>query len=366
MISKTMFPGKYIQGYNAIEQLGPELARLGRNIFVISGPVVLEKVLPVIKEKIAKEVNLVIERFGGECSDEEIGRLKKLAGKAKGDVIVGIGGGKTLDTAKAVAYGIGAPVVIVPTSASSDAPCTALCVIHTVAGKFKKLMPLPSNPDVVLVDTGIVVQAPVRLLVAGMGDALSTTFEVESCQKKFTLNLSGFVSSMTAGELAHLSYRILLEYGATAKKACEARVVIPAVERVVEANTLLSGLGHESGGAATAHAVNNGLTTIEEAHDSLHGEKVAFGTLTSLFLTDKPKDVIDRVYSFYESVGLPSTLADVGISNASDKTIWKIAQAACASGGSIYNEPMPISTEAVFAAIKIADLEGGKRKTLKD
>lgn len=69
--------------------------------------------------------------------------------------------------------------------------------------------------------------------------------------------------------------------------SCEEQVA-PALERVVEAHTLLRGLGFESGGLAACHAIHNGLTQLHQTHGYWHGEKVAIGVLSSLFLTDKP------------------------------------------------------------------------------
>ncbi len=95
--------------------------------------------------------------------------------------MVGIGGGKTLDTAKAIGYYQKLPVVVIPTIASTDAPTSALSVIYTEAGEFEEYLIYPKNPDMVVMDTAIIAKAPVRLLVSGMGDALSTWFEAKAC-----------------------------------------------------------------------------------------------------------------------------------------------------------------------------------------
>jgi glycerol dehydrogenase len=153
-----------------------------------------------------------------------------------------------------------------------------------------------------------------------------------------------------------------LEYGLVAKSSCEANVVTPALERVIEANTLLSGLGFESGGLAACHAVHNGLTALEDTHHYWHGEKVVIGVLTSLFLTDKPADLIDEVYTFCESLGLPTTLAEIGLEDVSDEDLMIVAKQACADGETIYNEPIPVTPETVFAALKAANAEGKRRK----
>jgi len=361
MISTTIFPGRYTQGAGALATLGEEVARFGRKAFVICDPFVVDSLLPKFQAALQKAVQAQVVGFKGECSDEEIERLSDEARKAGCDVIVGIGGGKTLDTAKAVAYTLKAPIAVVPTIASTDAPCSALSVIYTPEGAFKRYLFLPSNPNLVLVDTQVVANAPARFLVSGMGDALATWFEAESCRQGYRGNMTGNLGSMTAYALARLCYDTLIEYGALAKAACERGAVVPALERVVEANTLLSGLGFESGGLAASHAIHNGLTVLEQTHAYFHGEKVAIGTLASLFLTDKEPELIDEVYSFCEEVGLPTTLAEIGLDEVGDAELMQVAEAACAAGETIHNEPIPVTPQRVFWALKAADAEGHRR-----
>src|SRR5512135_977090 len=112
---------------------------------------------------------------------------------------------------------------------------------------------------------------------------------------------------------ASIRSALMLEDGAEALLAVHTRVVTPALERIVEANTLLSGLGFESSGLAAAHAIHNGLTTAPGTRDRMHGEKVAFGLLTQLMLESQPKSVVDEALEFCNSVGLPTTFAEVGI-----------------------------------------------------
>lgn len=365
MISTTIFPGRYIQGYEATKRLGQESARFGDVAFLIVDPFVAENLLPRFKGDVEQEVSVFVESFNGECSDEEVDRLSVKVKGADAKVVVGIGGGKALDTAKATAFALNLPVIIVPTIASTDAPTSALSVIYTPEGIFKRYLILPRNPDVVLVDTRIIAEAPVRFLVAGIGDALSTWFEADACERNYAGNMTGDVGSMTARRLARFCYEVILEYGTAAKASCDANAVTPALERVVEANTLLSGLGFESGGLASCHAIHNGLTALEQTHHYWHGEKVAIGVVTSLFLTDKPADLIDEVYTFCESVGLPTTLAEIGLENVTDEELMLVAEQACADGETICNEPLPVTPQMVFAALKAADAEGGLRKRVK-
>ncbi len=363
-MSTTIFPGRYIQGYGAIRRLGPEIARLGKVAFILCSNTVYGKILPASREDIAEYAQVFPERFQGECCDDEINRIIELAGKTNCEVVVGMGGGKVIDTAKAVANRLRISLIIVPTIASSDAPCSAVSVIYTPDGVYDRPMEHPRNPDAVLVDTKIIAESPVRFLVAGMGDALSTRFEAESCQAKYAPNMtsSDDIGSMTAYSLAQLCYHVVMEYGLAAKRACETHSVIPALEHIVEANTLLSGLGFESCGLAGAHGIQIGFTALKETENYLHGEIVAFGTQASLFLTDRKKEIIDEVYSFCESVGLPTTLAEIGLPNVSDSALAKVAEVTMDKDNPVHNELIPVSQEVIISAIKAADHTGRLRK----
>lgn len=362
MITTTIFPGRYVQGANALKVLGEEIKRLGGNPLILVDPFVNDNLKDEIQEGLGALASVAMEVFGGECCDPEIERLNDKVTAAGNDVVVGIGGGKALDTAKAVAHNAKLPIIIVPTIASTDAPCSALSVIYTPRGEFLRYLVLPRNPDVVIVDSLIVMKAPSRFLVSGMGDALATWFEAESCRIRRAGNMTGRPGSMTAYSLAELCFETLLEYGELALSACESQAVTPALEHVIEANTLLSGLGFESGGLASCHAIHNGLTALEETHSFWHGEKVAIGVLASLFLTDKSAELIDAVYEFCQAIGLPTTLADIGLGDADDDRLMIAAKAACAEGETIHNEPSEVDPQIVLWALKAANAEGIRRK----
>lgn len=361
MLTTTIFPGRYVQGYNALQSLGEEIKRFGDKALLLIDPFVQENIFPTFEDSLKDAIEYKQEPFGGESSDDEIERVSKIVRDGSLEVVVGMGGGKTLDTAKAVAYETELPVVIVPTIASTDAATSALSVIYTPEGAFDRYLFLPQNPELVLVDTRVIAEAPVEFLVAGMGDALATWFEAESARQSFSPNMTGNLGSMTAYTLAELCFDTLMEYGVDARTACEAHAVVPALEKIVEANTLLSGLGFESGGLAAAHAIHNGFTVLEASHHAKHGEKVTFGVLASLYLTGKPAALIDRVYTFCENVGLPTTLEDLDMADISDQDLMRVAEAATDENETIHNEPMPVTAEMVFSAIKTADAEGRQR-----
>lgn len=359
-------PGKYIQGKGELSKLGEYISVYSNKAVLIIDGFIFDNYEEQIRQSCKIEnLNIKYERFTGECSRVEIDRIINASNDMKDIVIVGIGGGKTLDTAKAVAYYTQSPVIIVPTMASTDAPCSALSVIYTQKGEFSEYLFLKSNPDMVIMDTDIIKNAPSRLLVSGMGDALATYFEARATANSNSNSIAGGKATKTAIALAKLCYETLLEDGYKAKQAVENHVCTKAVENIIEANTLLSGVGFESGGLAAAHAIHNGLTAIEQTHKYFHGEKVAFGTLVQLVLENESMEEINKVLEFCESVGLPITLSDIGISEIKEEEIMNVAKLSCDVNETIHNMPFEVDCEQVYASILAADSLGKNFKIKK-
>lgn len=361
MLAAFSAPSHYVQGKNATAALGQEMKRLGLEgpALIVAGKSAI-RLLGEVWQKYLGESGIAhaVHEFGGECSYPEIERIKASGRANKSRIVIGAGGGKVLDAARAAADDLNLPIVNCPTIASSDAPCSALSVIYTEEGVFQEYRFYRRNPDLVLVDTQVVAMAPPRLLVAGMGDALATWFEAKTCVDGHVRNMRGGRSTRSAEMLAQLCYNILVEDGPDALRAVQTQVVNPALERLVEANTLLSGLGFESSGLAAAHAVHNGLTAAPPTHQYYHGEKVAYGLMTQLVLEGKPRSVIDPVLTFSTSVGLPITLAEVGLSDLSRPMLEQIATRATAEGETIHNEPFTVTADMVADAILAADAMG--------
>ena len=351
------FPGKYIQGSGAIRQLEELISQFGSKAIILTSPSA-GKHLPekYLQQPLSDQVH--IEQFGGECSEEELERIAGQIQRQKADVMVGMGGGKVIDAAKIAADRAGIPVIIVPTIASTDAPCSGCAVTYTPGGVFEQVHYQRSNPAVVLVDTGIMAKAPPRFLVAGMGDALATWFEARSCAKTTSVNECGGLSTNAGLHLARLCYDLLLEYGLQAKLDNEAGIVSQALDNIVEANILLSGIGFESGGLAAAHAIHNGLTALPETHDFYHGEKVAFGLLAGLHMMDAPVNELNEVYGFCKAVSLPVTLAELGISAENKSGLMQVAQKSAEEDSPIHHEGSDITPEKVYDALLKADAFG--------
>lgn len=357
-------PGKYIQGPDALSSLNSYIKPLGR-CWLILVDAAMQSSQSRFSAKESDGLVFHIELFGGECSSKEIERVSALVKRHGCDGVIGFGGGKVLDTAKAVAFYQHLRAVMVPTVASTDAPTSALSVIYTEQGQFDKYLFQPANPDMVIVDSNIVANAPVRLLVSGMGDALSTWFEAKACYESRSANMSGGQTTRAALTLARLCYDTLLQEGKKAKIAAEQKVTCRALERIIEANTYLSGIGFESSGLAAAHAIHNGLTQLADCHHFYHGEKVAFGTLTQLVLQNSSDAEIEEVLDFCVSVGLPVCLEQLGVTENVEEKMRIVAEQSCSEGETIFNMPFSITTESVYSALLIANQLGRQKLGLK-
>lgn len=369
-------PTKYVQGEDEILNLGYFVETFGDSALLIAHPDDVKRVQEKLKRTAEKfNIRFVESGFCGECSRREVARLQELAKESKCTCTIGLGGGKAIDTAKCVAKGEN--LIVVPTIAATDAPTSHSAVLYTPEGAFDDYAYFKQSPSVILIDTTVIAHAPVRFLVSGMGDALSTFFEARANVQSYSKVNAGLPCGFREGvcgeargtkaafALASLCYESLLEDGWKAKIACENHVVTESLEKIIETNILLSGLGFESGGLAAAHAIHDGLTILEGTHKYFHGEKVAFGTIAQLTLENAPMEEIEEVLDFCLSIGLPVCLEDIGVDHITEEELYQVAEKACIPEESIYAMPFPITVEKVAAAITLADSIGKEYKTFK-
>src|SRR6478736_5837092 len=273
-IRTVISPGRYVQGKVAITQLGEYLKQIGSTPLIVADDLVWGLVGHDVEASLgAAGLPLNREVFNGVPSAREVDRLVGVIKETGADVALAIGGGSTIDAVKASGYLAGVRWANAPTVASTDAPCSALSVIYTDSGEFEEYRFFPRNPDLVLVDSLIVANAPVSLLIAGVGDALATWLEARATARSNSKTMAGGLPTVTGTALAELSWDVLWGNALDAIDAVQDHQVTPAVEKVIEANTLLSGLGFESGGLAAAHAIHNCLTAVEATHGLAQGRR---------------------------------------------------------------------------------------------
>lgn len=354
-------PERYVQGPGEFDNLKFYTDKFGSRVAAFIDGFLYEEYRKRLEGIYAdKEHEIVCLAFQSEVTETLIQAQTDRLAVQKPDVVLGIGGGKTIDVAKAVGTRLHVPFIVVPTIAATDAPTSSLSVIYREDGSHEGEFFYDHSPSILVVDSRIIANAPTRFLVSGMGDALATLLEADSTRKSNTPNLvyhtSGGRRQTLAGQaIARACYESLMKYGVLAKKACDQNVVTEALENIIETNILLSGLGFENNATSGAHSVNDGLTAVENSEKTMHGEKVAFGCIVQLIAECADKEYLDEVLSFCVDVGLPVCLEDLSVEN-SDENIRRIAAASMHSNWG--NMPFEVNEELVFAAIRTADVYG--------
>ena len=345
-------PPRYIQGDGVLDDLGRYLSLLkARRAAVLISKRGLQadgvRILESLKEAGIESVTSI---FNGECSKEEITLHSDKLQDDSVDCLIAAGGGKCIDAGKSIADKLGVPVAVVPTLASNDAPCSALSVVYGTGGEVTDVEFFRNNPALVVVDTGVVARASERYLVAGMGDAMATWYEARVCiENPNAMSTIGGRPTLAACAIGEVCTKTLYEEGVAACASVQSNSVTEALEKVVEANTLLSGIGFESGGLAVAHSIAQSYAMIPVVHDNyLHGEMVAMGTLAQVIMesTDEAK----RMSQFFAEVGLPIHLGQLSL-DASNKDDIDLVVEASMENEMVHNMLMPVTTDLMRSSI---------------
>ncbi len=353
LFSLTVAPAQVIRGVQTLSQAGEAIARLGHRPLVVGGDHTLaalaEQLQPVLEQR---QLSYSLASYTPDCSSASLASLREAAAQHQADFIIGIGGGKALDTAKLLAHQCKLPVVTVPTSAATCAAWTGLSNIYADQGAFLYDVTLDRCPDLLVLDYSLIQTAPQRTLVAGIGDALAKWYEasVSSGSESATLIIA-------AVQQARVLRDILFQKSADALKEAGSEVWREVVDATVLLAGVIGGLGGAQCRTVAAHAVHNGLTHLPAAHDALHGEKVAYGILVQLRLEEMVQgnqlaaSARQQLLKFYAEIGLPQTLDDLNLGNITLSELRKAAEIACNPKSDIHRLPFNVVPEQLMAAM---------------
>ena len=317
MLNRMVFPGKYFQGSNALEQFALCTETMGKSFMLFGTKTALKAARDKIEKSFEdKDVKFVFELSHGRPVNSEYERIEKLLLDSGCTTAVAIGGGGIIDMVRAAALKNGKGLVVVPTTVASDAACTNVSLHYSedgstiIGGDL-----LPRNPDIVIVDTTVLANAPVRMLLAGVGDALATYYEALTCYNNGVEQMGGAGITYTTMKMAELCRDMLFQFGEKAVADCREHKTTPEFEKTVEACAFLSGVACLNAGCSGAHGLGDHISTMPGGHDWLHGERVAVGLVMQLIIEEYDMSEIEKVLTFLTRCGVPATIKDLGYEN---------------------------------------------------
>lgn len=310
MNGMTIFPS-YIIGENPLENLKEITEKLGKRIVVIGG----ETALRIIKSKLIDIDIIDFIWYGGDCTYTNINKIAKDIKGKNIDLVIGVGGGKAIDTAKAVADKVGGAIITIPTIASTCAAITSLSVVYTDDGDFDEFYFYNKPPSYSLIDSSIIAKAPIKYLRAGIGDTLAKHYECTLASRGDKLNHS----SAMAREISKMCVEPLLQYGEKALSDANNGVNSFELEQVILNNIVSTGLVSmlidEKYNGAVAHSIFYGLTLLEHIEkDYLHGDVVAYGVLVQLAIDNNIEEAT-KLNRFFNKIGIPTNLDNIQVRN---------------------------------------------------
>lgn len=314
--------GRYIQGSGYISKCGDEVIRLGSSPMIIGD----DTTLSLTREKLSNSFNNICRNYefvihNGTCNDEQAKELAEYAHQSHHDVIVGVGGGVIMDFAKLCAYFAELPVINIPTSSATCAAYAPLSVRYTVDGKTVGSKHYDKEVNAVIVDTEILSAQPIRLLLAGVFDALAKFVEIkqrfsEELMEEYPLGLdyAYFLSKRSYGVLSQRTDKCISDM----KKGDITFDVENVIFSSIAATGVVSGIARGSNQCAIAHKFYETTRTLfhESARPYLHGEIVGVGLILQNHFNGEVENN-ESLITLMKKYGMPYRITDIGIDNSS-------------------------------------------------
>ena len=290
-------------GEKNINDFGKFLISLNKpkKVSLIAGTNV-QKILKKIIEKSLKLKK--IEFIWHTSIDNQIkslNQIQKDVKKDNSDLIVGIGGGRSVDTAKLISYNLGKPFVSLPTAASHDGMASPFVSVKS----DKPHSIVATAPMGVFVDIDIIKKAPTKLLASGCGDLIANIIAVKDWQLGHKKKKEYY--GRYAANLALMSAKIVMENSSEfAKKGLDARVI---VEGLISAGVASCIAGSSRPCSGAEHLVSHALDKLSPGI-GLHGEKCGLG---SIMIAKLQGQDWKKIIKTLKDVGAPTTAKQIGL-----------------------------------------------------
>jgi len=304
MQSHTMELPRLIEiGERNINDFGKFLNSLNKpkKVSLIAGT----NVQRILKKKIEKSLKLKKIQFIWHTSiDNQIkslNQIQKDVKKDNSDLIVGIGGGRSVDTAKLISYNLGKPFVSLPTAASHDGMASPFVSVKS----DKPHSIVATAPMGVFVDIDIIKKAPAKLLASGCGDLIANITAVKDWQLGHKKKKEYY--GRYAADLALMSAEIVMENSSEfAKDGLDARVI---VEGLISAGVASCIAGSSRPCSGAEHLVSHALDKLAPGI-GLHGEKCGLG---SIMIAKLQGQDWKKIVKTLKNVGAPTTAKQIGL-----------------------------------------------------
>tara|TARA_B110000014_G_scaffold236376_1_gene201613 strand:+ start:2650 stop:3717 length:1068 start_codon:yes stop_codon:yes gene_type:complete len=296
-------PRQIVVGEKNIDRVGEFLESLARpkKISIISGNNVIKKIGKKIDVSLKKSR---IRRVWHLASSNHVNTIKEIEKKVKGDksdLIVGLGGGRSVDIAKFCAFNLKTQFVSIPTSASHDGIASPFVSVR--GDKPHSLM--ATAPLGVFVDLDVIKHAPRRLIASGCGDLMAKITSVKDWQ--LGRENTGEYYGRYSADLASMSAKILVESALTfSKKGLDVRVV---VEALISAGVASCIAGSSRPCSGAEHLFSHAIDHLEYGV-GLHGEKCGIG---SIMIAKLQGQDWKKIIKTLKNVGAPTTAKEIGL-----------------------------------------------------
>ncbi len=299
-------PRSVIVGSNITERFGEHFTRVfGSNhyVVVVTGSTVRTLVFPRVKEALEDSGVTVDAVTVKDASVETAERLVEELSADRVDVLIGLGGGRSIDLAKFSAHVLGLRWVSYPTVASHDGITSPFA---SLKGFEKPISRKAKMPDMIYIDVDIIMRAPRRYNIAGFGDLVGKFTSVRDW--RLAHKLKGEYYGEYSASLALLSAKhVLSYYREIALGTLEGYRVL--LEALVSSGVAMGIAGSTRPASGSEHLFAHALTIVAK-NPPLHGEAVAVGTIMMGYLHGiKWREVRKRL----RYVGAPTTAKELGV-----------------------------------------------------